>query len=190
MTWIGPAVVAGSYLLGGLCAGYFVVRGRTGRDIRRLGSGTAGARNAGRVLGGRTFALVFALDAAKGASAVLLAWRLGLAVEWQAAAALAVTAGHIWPCWLGFRGGKGAACAAGALLVFCPLAALIGLGWCALAQLRGRHPTSAALVGVILAPLGAIPSPARLPGVVALAMLVLFAHRRDLARALRTTGDG
>jgi glycerol-3-phosphate acyltransferase PlsY len=102
-----------AYALGCLNAGYYLLRWRDGRDIRELGSGNAGARNAGRVLGHGGFALVFALDAAKGLIAVLVAqlWVPQVA----APCAVAATLGHVFPLQLGWRGGKGVATALGAL---------------------------------------------------------------------------
>lgn len=168
--------IVGSYLLGSLCAAVFVVRWRTGQDVRDTGSGNAGARNAGRLLGRRGFAAVFVLDAAKGALAVIAARLLGLESAWQAGAMLAVTVGHILPCWHGFRGGKGAACAAGALLAFSPLASLAALLTYALTQLGGSSARRG-LLGVAVAPLVAwIVAPTTAWWVSGLALLVAAAH--------------
>ena len=113
MPRIDLALVFFAYGLGCLNAGYYLLRWRDGRDLRALGSGNAGARNAGRVLGTRGFALVFALDATKGLLAVLAArwW----APEAAALCAVAATLGHIYPIQLQWRGGKGVATALGAL---------------------------------------------------------------------------
>ena len=105
--------IALAYGLGCLCAGYYIVRWRTGTDVRRIGSSSAGARNAGRVLGRWGFALVLTLDALKGVAAVWAACAIGLG-----GAAVAVVAGHVLPVQLGFRGGKGIAPSIGALLVY------------------------------------------------------------------------
>lgn len=110
---IDPALVLLAYGLGCLNAGYYLLRWRDGRDLRALGSGNAGARNAGRVLGTRGFALVFALDATKGLLPVVAArwW----APEVAALCAVAATLGHVYPVQLQWRGGKGVATAIGAL---------------------------------------------------------------------------
>jgi acyl phosphate:glycerol-3-phosphate acyltransferase len=107
------SVLLFAYGLGCLNAGYYLLRWRDGRDIRQLGSGNAGARNVGRVLGGKAFALVFVLDAAKGWVAVLAAHQWAPAVA--ALCAVVVTLGHVFPAQLHWRGGKGVASAAGAL---------------------------------------------------------------------------
>ena len=110
--------VLGAYLLGCFAIGYYLVRARTGKDIREIESGSTGARNVGRVLGKPGFVLTAFGDVGKGALAV---WS---AQEWTnnnhlaALALLAVVAGHLWPAQLRFRGGKGVATSFGALLMF------------------------------------------------------------------------
>ena len=110
--------VLGAYLLGCLAIGYYLVRARTGKDIREIESGSTGARNVGRVLGKSGFVLTALGDLGKGALAV---WSVR---EWThnhhlaALAMLAVVAGHLWPAQLRFRGGKGVAASFGALLMF------------------------------------------------------------------------
>lgn len=104
-----------SYALGCFSTAYYLVRWRTGEDVRLLGSGNAGATNAGRVLGKWGFVVALVGDVGKGALAVWLAdwlsggdaWAVGLAVP-------AVIVGHIWPVQMAFRGGEGFAAALGA----------------------------------------------------------------------------
>jgi glycerol-3-phosphate acyltransferase PlsY len=110
--------VTGSYLLGCFSTGYYLVRKRTGQDIRELGSGSTGARNAGRVLGRNGFVLTMAGDFAKGALAVGGAQALTCNERVELLAWLAVVAGHVWPVQLGFRGGKGVSTSLMGLLVF------------------------------------------------------------------------
>ena len=115
MTAAAVITVGLAYGIGCLNAGYYLLRWRDGRDIRALGSGNAGARNAGRILGRGAFALVFVIDAAKGVLAVLAAraW----APEMAPLCAVAATLGHVFPAQLGWRGGRGVATALGALAV-------------------------------------------------------------------------
>jgi glycerol-3-phosphate acyltransferase PlsY len=107
-----------AYLLGCFATGYYLVRARTGQDIRKMESGAVGARNVGRVLGGMGFVVTLLGDFGKG---VLAVW---IAREWTGdnhlalLALLAVVLGHIWPVQLRFQGGKGVATSLGALLVF------------------------------------------------------------------------
>jgi glycerol-3-phosphate acyltransferase PlsY len=116
-----------AYLLGSVSPGWFLVRLKTGGDVRGQGSGATGATNVGRLLGGRGFAFVLALDMAKGALAAALPWWLGQGgvisgdLAPGAACVLAVVAGHVWPVFLKFHGGKGVGCFLGAWLALAPL---------------------------------------------------------------------
>src|SRR4051812_49463505 len=102
-----PAAFLAAYLLGCASPAHLAARWRLGRDIRTLGSGNAGARNAARVLGPRLGAAVLLADLAKGTLAVALARRLGVDGPGQVLAVTAAVAGHVWPAQLGFRGGEG-----------------------------------------------------------------------------------
>jgi glycerol-3-phosphate acyltransferase PlsY len=169
-----------SYAIGTCIAGYYIVRWRTGRDLRELGSGTAGARNAARILGRGFGAVVFAWDCAKGALPALLAGHL-LGDELLASAcALAVVVGHVWPAQLGFRGGKGVATAAGALAVLQPaLLAVVALAY-ALAALFTRDVSRRALAafaaGALAIPL-LIPQPGAAAGSAAILAILIWTHR-------------
>lgn len=177
------ALVAGSYFCGGLSPGYWLVRWKTGRDIRQQGSGATGATNAARVLGAGGFAATFALDLLKGALVVFTARWLGASTTWQALAALAVVLGHIWPMQLGFRGGKGVAPLLGTALALAPLALVPCLALAALALLATRTFVRSGLAGLLLLPFSTWwelrdPSCAVIAGV---AVTVVFvAHRSHL----------
>src|SRR5438874_758136 len=144
-----------SYLLGAVPFGYLVARTR-GVDIFRHGSGNIGATNVGRILGRRFGVLVFALDFAKGALPVVLADAAARQFQPAASAYLGVAAGlaaflgHLFSPWLGFRGGKGVATAAGVVAVLVPLPALGAVGvWVVL--LAAFRYVSAASVAAALA---------------------------------------
>jgi len=109
---------AGAYVLGCFATGYYLVRARTGRDIRSSGSGSIGARNVGRELGRGGFLLTLLGDFFKGALAVLAARHFFDNPLFAVIAMLSVVVGHIWPLSLGGRGGKGVATSLGALLMF------------------------------------------------------------------------
>ena len=112
------------YLLGSIPSGYLAGRWCKGIDLRELGSGSTGATNVLRQVGKGPALVVFVIDVAKGAIAVLLASSLmeGAPLsDWlQVLAGLAALAGHIWPVWLGFKGGKAVATGLGLFL---------GLAW-------------------------------------------------------------
>ena len=119
-----PGCILGAYALGCFATGYYLVRGRTGRDIRDLESGSSGARNVSRVLGKAGFVITFLGDFAKGALAVWAVRHFSGSELLAAVAMLCVVAGHIWPITLQFHGGKGAATSVGALLAYDPHLAL------------------------------------------------------------------
>src|SRR5215813_9832024 len=112
-----------AYLLGAIPFGYLLVKWRTGGDIRSAGSGNTGATNVLRTTGRAAGVATLLLDAAKGYAAVWIAARLtGDQPLWTAGAALAAIAGHAYPVFLGFKGGKAVATFIGAFLYLTPLA--------------------------------------------------------------------
>jgi glycerol-3-phosphate acyltransferase PlsY len=119
-----------AYLLGCVNGGYYLVRLRTGEDLRDLGSGTLGARNTGRALGRAGFAVAMVWDVLKGVGAVGLATLLAPAAA--PVAAVAVVLGHLLPIQLGLRGGKGLATSLGAVAALAPVAAVAALGLAAI----------------------------------------------------------
>jgi len=149
------------YLIGALPFGYLVGRLK-GIDLFKVGSGNIGATNAGRVLGRKFGLLVFAFDFLKGAIPVAVIDALGRSLGIDAestlghvdalrvGAALFAFLGHLYPVYLGFRGGKGVATAAGAFLVLVPGPALLGLlAWVVL-LLASRTVSLASILGVSL----------------------------------------
>jgi glycerol-3-phosphate acyltransferase PlsY len=125
--WLG--LILGAYLIGSFPTAYLASRLRTGSDIRELGDRNAGAANVYRNLGPVAGITVGVVDIAKGALAVLLARLVTGGVATQMVAGLAVVAGHNWPFFLQFRGGRGAATGLGVLMAIVPVAAIpMGLG--------------------------------------------------------------
>ena len=113
-------LLALGYLLGSMPNGYLAGRWLKGIDLRQCGSGSTGATNVLRNVGKGPAMVVFLLDVGKGALAVLLAKSFGLNDWVQVLAGLAALAGHIWPVWLGWKGGKAVATGLGMFL---------GLAW-------------------------------------------------------------
>lgn len=182
----------GGYLLGSVSGSLLLGRAR-GVDIRSLGSGNAGSTNAFRTQGFRFALGVMTIDVGKAVLAVVLArWlaqRSGLEPMTAAVVvAASVLAGHVWPVFHGFRGGKGAATAVGALLVVWPLGALIGLatwlpvlvlgGWVSLATLLAG--LAVFLASLAWSPTGMQAQLVAYTGFVAAAML--WTHRSNIAR--------
>jgi len=131
-------VVILGYLLGSIPFGLIISRRKTKVDVRQYGSGKTGATNVLRTVGIKAAALVAFCDVTKGVLAVVFAglivggdylmignFALGTLVA-QVMAALAAIAGHIWPVFLKFRGGRGVATFFGGLVALCPPAAIVG----------------------------------------------------------------
>ncbi len=178
---VGVALIG--YALGCIPTGYVLVRLRTGQDVRRLGSGSTGARNVGRLLGRWGFLLTLLGDITKGALALALAQAWAGSPSAEAATLVAVTAGHVWPAPLRFAGGRGVAVALGALLVHDPrlllaLGALTLAGWAST-----RRFQLAGLFGFALLPAASWwlqGTAAGLAGTAGMCMIVVFAHRAQL----------
>ena len=145
-----------SYLLGSIPFGYLIVSAKTGGDIRQTGSGGTGATNVSRRAGKAAGILTLVFDALKGVAAVLIA-RLLLthqehALWWIGFAGLVAIIGHIFPVWLGFRGGKGVATGVGVFLVLTPLAVLVaGLLFLIIVALT-RYVSLGSMIGALSIP--------------------------------------
>lgn len=146
-------VVLAAYLIGSIPFGYLLARYWKGIDIRQHGSGNIGATNVWRTLGRGPGLVVLLLDLLKGVTAVLLAKQLGDVDYPVLAAALAVMAGHSWPVWLGFKGGKIIATGAGAVLAIAPGPLLLGFSvWLVTLGLT-RYVSLASILGAVSIPL-------------------------------------
>ena len=104
------------YLLGSMPTGYLAGKWIAGIDLRLKGSGSTGATNVLRHVGKWPALIVFLLDVIKGSIPVVVARSFGLNDYWQVVAGLAALIGHIWPVWLGWKGGKAVATGLGMLL--------------------------------------------------------------------------
>ena len=185
LNWIACAVLVAAYLLGSLSGSLLLGRLR-GVDIRTQGSGNAGGTNALRTQGWRFALGVVLVDVGKGAlAAAMAAYAFPDNGAWQFAVILAAIAGHVWPVFHGFRGGKGAATLVGGLAVAWPLALAPVLAvWIVCLVLTGYVGLATVLAGLALAVFGAIaPSdPARLAFAIAAAALLVYTHRGNLQR--------
>lgn len=183
--WALFSVLFGSYLIGGISPGWFLVRRAVGGDVRDQGSGGTGATNVGRVLGVKGFVLVLVLDAAKGAAAVLAARALLPGSPWRDLAGPAVIAGHIYPLWLRFKGGKGAGPLLGVALAFAwgPTLLSVTLGILAGLAFRKRFLAGATayFLNIVFLMWTLVTGPERISYAFAWT-LVLLAHRSYLGR--------
>jgi len=194
------AVVVAAYLLGSIPTGFLLYRLFRRQDIRALGSGNIGATNVLRH-GGKGLGIVtFILDALKGCASVWLGGLLGALLmptaaphTAQAIAALSAVLGHMFTCWLHFRGGKGVATGFGVFLVAAPWAALAAISLFALTCVITRYVSLASIVGTASFPLFAwfltvTPPPPILFAVeCAVALLIIVRHYQNIARLLTGT---
>lgn len=141
--------IALAYLLGSIPFAYVAGRAK-GIDLRTVGSGNLGAANVFRALGTRWGVGVMAADIGKGVVAVVVARALA-DDPWPAVAAGAAMAGHVFPVWLRFKGGKGVAVGGGAVIGLMPLAAALLLGLWALVLLTTRYSSLASIVSAVAA---------------------------------------
>ena len=183
--WIPVLLLCCSYLLGSLSGSLMLGRLR-GVDIRTLGSGNAGGTNALRTQGFKFALGTVLVDVGKGALAAWLALTY-LPADSNAlyACVLAAVAGHVWPIFHGFRGGKGAATLVGGLLVIWPMSVLAVLGvWIFSMGWGGYVGLSTVLAGFGLFFYSCIDgsSPARIVFAALAALFLSYTHRSNLAR--------
>jgi glycerol-3-phosphate acyltransferase PlsY len=186
------AAVVAAYLLGSL-SGSLLLGRLYGVDIRRLGSGNAGGTNALRSLGWRFALGVVAIDIGKGAAAAWFGAHLHAAAPagfddaftQGALCGFAAMVGHCWPLYFGFRGGKGAASAAGAIAVLMPaLLVPVLIAWVLVLVASGYVGLATVVAAGVFAAsallLDAVPAFVAFAG--ATALLIVFTHRGNLAR--------
>ncbi|HEY7991836.1 MAG TPA: glycerol-3-phosphate 1-O-acyltransferase PlsY [Stellaceae bacterium] len=175
-----------SYLLGSIPFGLVLSRFGGYGDIRSIGSGNIGATNVLRTGNKALAGATLALDVAKGAAAVLVLAYWGPVAA--SVAAVAVFLGHLFPVWLGFKGGKGVATAGGVMLAFMWPAGLAVLATWLIVAGATRYSSLAAVTASVLAPVYAwFASREWLPTIVVLilAVLVLIRHADNIRRLLR-----
>ena len=185
MTGLLSIVIA--YLLGSIPFGYVLTRLTTGRDVRASGSGNIGATNVMRTAGKKLGIATLALDILKGVLAVALAdWLTASDPMWMALAALAVSAGHVFPIFLNFQGGKAVATFAGAFGYLMPLPLLATMIVFIIAVAATKHISAGSVLGAGTFPLGAWiilhPSAVEMSAVLVACALVIYRHKSNLER--------
>jgi glycerol-3-phosphate acyltransferase PlsY len=201
-------IVILSYLIGSVPNSIIISKLVRGIDIREHGSGNAGGTNVMRVLGWKYGLLVIFLDALKGAIAVVIISRLfygPLPFEnvspfddftlVQIISGMSAVIGHIWTVFAGFKGGKGIATALGMLLTLITIDMLIAVGIFALVVLISRYVSLGSIIAAISVPstlfirenLFHVDIPGYstlLPFIIGVSILVIFTHRKNLARLI------
>jgi glycerol-3-phosphate acyltransferase PlsY len=185
LTWpfIVGAIIA--YLLGSIPFGLVLTRLAGYGDIRAIGSGNIGATNVLRTGNKVLAALTVVLDCGKGAVAVLVGAQFG--PDMAVIAGAAVLLGHLFPVWLGFKGGKGVATAGGVLLAIAwPVGVLTAAAWLAVAVVL-RYSSLAALVACAVAIIAGwlLLDPQRAELITLIAVLVIVRHHGNIRRLLR-----
>jgi glycerol-3-phosphate acyltransferase PlsY len=200
-----------SYLVGSIPTSIIVSKILKGIDIREHGSGNAGGTNVMRVLGWKQGLFVIILDALKGAFAVVVIARLhygGLPFQnispfddftlVQIIAGIAAVIGHIWTIFAGFRGGKGIATALGMLIMIVTVDMLVAVGIFILVVSISRYVSLGSILAAISVPLTLVVREnlfhdhiqsynTLLPFVIAVSLLVVFTHRKNVFRLLNGT---
>ena len=191
---MGLAAAVIAYLVGGIPFGLIIVRLMTGADVRASGSGNIGATNVLRTTGRLAGVLTLLLDVGKGFACVWLASVMtGGSEAWMSAAAFAVMAGHAFPIWLQFRGGKAVATCVGAFLYLTPLPVLAVTILFVLLIASTGYLSLGSIVGAGLLPVACLiilhPEWPVLAAATAAALLVIWRHRDNICRIRSGTED-
>lgn len=186
--WLIPVA---AYFLGSIPFGLLLVKFAGRGDIRKSGSGNIGAANVSRSAGIFAGLLTLALDAGKGTLAVWLAAHIASGnIRWMMAAAVAAVLGHVFPVWLGLRGGKGVATGLGVLLLISPQAVGIAVALWILIVGFWRYSSLGSVVAAAAIPIfiyflyapGYAPPVAVTLGTVLISVIVLLKHRGNIGR--------
>ncbi len=188
-----------AYLLGAIPFSVLIGKVFYGIDVRKHGSGNAGATNTFRVLGTQAGIMVLLLDALKGAVAVSLAYYLGSRgfnsgqfLNYKLALGITAAIGHIFPVYLRFKGGKGVATFLGAGLSIFPIQALICIAAFVFVFLIFRYVSLGSMVASILFPIVVFlfGSTQRWPIVafaIAVPFIIIYTHRKNIRKLLNGT---
>jgi glycerol-3-phosphate acyltransferase PlsY len=183
-------IILSAYLIGGISPGYLLVRLLRDVDLRTFGSGSLGATNTGRILGRKGFYFTLVMDILKGALVVLLARSLEFQLDIVCAVVVAVIAGHIWPLWLHFHGGKGIATSFGAFVALDYKIALMGCVVLLITYLVTRKFLPSWIATLIAMPLIAYFLGNPMSVVISLlvsAVIILIAHKNNIMQVWFTS---
>lgn len=188
---LGPALTACAaifgYLLGSIPFGLILTRMAGLGDVRKIGSGNIGATNVLRTGNKKLAAATLLLDALKGTAAAAIASRWGM--EAGIAAGFAAFLGHLYPVWLGFKGGKGIATYIGVLLGLAPIMVLLFAAiWLSMAKIT-RYSSLSALVATLIVPVVLLATGYGKVGLLFVVMSVItwIKHKANIQRLMAGT---
>lgn len=191
------AIIFSCYILGSIPFSYLTVKLFSGTDIREKGSGNVGATNVLRLMGWKVAGAALAGDLLKGFFAAMLAYYAsiytGSALEPDFMAifgGLLAIIGHCWPVFLGFRGGKGVATSAGALLFVMPVQVLILAAVFVLVIVLSRYVSLGSVIAALMLPVAVLVSSDNVSFLkisLAITAIVVFKHRGNIAKLMNGT---
>jgi len=186
-----PIILVVAYLFGSVPFGFIIVKLRKGIDIRTVGSGNIGATNVKRTLGLSWFILVYLLDAAKGIFPVWLSMYVFAWPNWETTlVGVAAVLGHLFPVFLGFKGGKAVSTISGVFIILNPLALGIAFLVWVTVSLATKYISLGSLTAAFVIPIVAVCQsgawtnqhlPITIFSIIAL-VIVLYMHRGNIAR--------
>ncbi len=189
-----PLLILMGYLFGSIPTGFIIGRIFFGGDVRSSGSGATGATNIARQFGIGWAVLVGIVDLIKGAGAVLIAGKIAPDIGWIAAVVgIAAILGHIYPVWIGFRGGKGVNTALGVAIVMSPIAMFFGIIAFAAAFAISRFVSVGSISAVIMYSIAVLAFGSRIGSTgidakifaIALPIIVIWTHRGNIKRLIK-----
>jgi len=193
--WI--TILATAYLFGSIPFGYLLVLVFQKQDVRAVGSGNIGATNVARSGGKGLGIATLVLDALKGYAAVLLAMHFapsvaGVASRLAVAAAVVAVLGHVFPVWLGFKGGKGIATALGVFIALVPWVALSAVGLFAVVVAITRYVSLASIAAAASIPVFAlmevpVRTSALMIGLCVISLIGILKHHGNISRLISGT---
>jgi glycerol-3-phosphate acyltransferase PlsY len=183
-------LAAASYLIGSFPSGYILFRAGGKKDIRSFGSGATGATNMLRLKGWRSAIPVALIDIAKGFVPAFAAARMFSDPAFSAVCASAAVVGHCFPVYIGFKGGKGVATAAGAMFALAPVPALGSLAVFILTVALTRFVSLGSILAVLLFPVFVVVfrmTGPLLPWTLPIILVIGLRHAGNIGRLLRGT---
>ena len=190
--WFIPVI---AYALGSIPFGFLIVKAR-GADIRQAGSGNIGAANVARNAGAVAGVLTLTLDTAKGYLAVWIAARWTQQdMRWMMVAAVAAVLGHMFPIWLGFKGGKGVATGLGVFLPVSAEAVVAAVILWLIVVAFWRYSSLGSIIAAVALPVFVhllyaprhAPPPSVTVSTILISILVLMKHRSNIERLIAGT---